>query len=208
MDAGSSDSIEENDEYVGSVLDTSWFSTLSHSNISLRRKEVSRDRKQKWIFKSTQTHRFDRLVKMCGQKLGTDATIQVFGKLGRETGVKEFNALIGLCIAKARETRYEDVWLQEISKVYKLLMLMREQGFKLEEESYGPFLMLLIDMEMVEEFHFFCGAIRDGNLNSLSRFAYYEMLLWIRVNNEVKIQELCDFIATNDEGDETNFKGL
>ncbi|KAE9458187.1 hypothetical protein C3L33_09911, partial [Rhododendron williamsianum] len=162
LDAGSSDSIEENDEYVGSVLDTPWFSTLSHSNISLRRKEVSRDRKQKWIFKSTQTHRFDRLVKMCGQKLGTDATIQVFGKLGRETGVKEFNALIGLCIAKARETRYEDVWLQEISKVYKILMLMRERGFKLEEESYGPFLMLLIDMEMVEEFHFFCGAIRDG----------------------------------------------
>ncbi|XP_058219972.1 pentatricopeptide repeat-containing protein At4g21880, mitochondrial-like isoform X2 [Rhododendron vialii] len=143
---------------------------------------------------------------MCGQKLGTDATIQVFGKLGRETGVKEFNALIGLCIVKARETRSEDVWLQEISKVYKLLMLMRERGFKLEEESYGPFLMLLIDMEMVEEFQFFCGAIRDGNSNSLSRFAYYEMLLWIRVNNEVKIQELCDFIATNDEGDKTNFK--
>lgn len=208
MDAGLSDSIEEDDEYAESVLDMPWFSSLSHSNISLRRKEVSRDRKQKWIFRSTQTHRFDRLVKMCGQKLGTDATIQVFGKLGRETGVKEFNALIGLCIVKARETQNEDIWLQEISKAFKLLMLMREQGFQLEEGSYGPFLMLLIDMEMVEEFQFLCGAIRDGNSNSLSRFAYYEMLLWIRVNNEVKIQELCDFVATNDEGDETNFKGL
>ncbi|KAH7861550.1 hypothetical protein Vadar_027623 [Vaccinium darrowii] len=169
----SSDSIEDNDdEHIESVLGMPWFSSLSHSNISLRRKELSRDRKQKWIFKSTQIHRFDRLVNLCGQKLGTDATIRVFGKLGRETGVKEFNALVALCIEKARETLDEDVWLQEITKAYKLLMLMRERG----------------------------------NSNSLPRVAYYEMLLWIRVNNEVKIKELCDLIVTNDEGDNTNFK--
>lgn len=205
----SSDSIEDNDdEHIESVLGMPWFSSLSHSNISLRRKELSRDRKQKWIFKSTQIHRFDRLVNLCGQKLGTDATIRVFGKLGRETGVKEFNALVALCIEKARETLDEDVWLQEITKAYKLLMLMRERGFQLEEESYGPFLMLLIDMELVEEFQYFCGAFLDGNSNSLPRVAYYEMLLWIRVNNEVKIKELCDLIVTNDEGDNTNFKGL
>ncbi|XP_057473800.1 pentatricopeptide repeat-containing protein At4g04790, mitochondrial-like [Actinidia eriantha] len=186
-------------------LEIRWFSSMIHNNISLRRREVSRDRKQKWIFKSNQTHRFDRLVRKCAQKLGADATIQVFGKLGRETGVKEYNALIGLCIEKARKTQDEEVSLQQIYKAYQLFKLMREQGFQLEEESYGPFLICLIDMEMVEEFQYFCGVIQDENPKSLSRLAYYEMLLWIGVNNEVKIKELCDF-AANDDDDKLNFK--
>ncbi|GFZ12476.1 tetratricopeptide repeat (TPR)-like superfamily protein [Actinidia rufa] len=186
-------------------LEIPWFSSMTRNNISLRRREVSRDRKQKWIFKSNQTHRFDRLVRKCAQKLGADATIQVFGKLGRETGVKEYNALIGLCIEKARKTQDEEVSLQQICKAYQLFKLMREQGFQLEEESYGPFLICLIDMEMVEEFQYFCGVIQDENPNSLSRLAYYEMLLWIGVNNEVKIKELCDF-AANDDDDKLNFK--
>ncbi|KAL7235682.1 hypothetical protein ACSBR1_019052 [Camellia fascicularis] len=67
--------------------------------------------------------------------------------------------------------------------------------------------MFLIDMEMVQEFVYFCEAIYEGNPNSLLRLAYYEMMLWIRVNNEDKITELCDYIATNDDGDKPNFKG-
>ncbi|THG07950.1 hypothetical protein TEA_003794 [Camellia sinensis var. sinensis] len=190
-----------------SLLEIPWFSSMSHNNISLRRKEVSRDRKQKWIFKSGQTHRFDRLVRMCAQKLGADATIKVFGRLGRETGVKEYNALIGLCIEEARKTEDEEVSLQQISKAYKLFKSMKQLGFQLEDETYGPFLMFLIDMEMVQEFVYFCEAIYQENPNSLSRLAYYEMMLWIRVNNEDKITELCDYILTNDDGDKPNFKG-
>ncbi|KAF5942718.1 hypothetical protein HYC85_020360 [Camellia sinensis] len=189
-----------------SLLEIPWFSSMSHNNISLRRKEVSRDRKQKWIFKSGQTHRFDRLVRMCAQKLGADATIKVFGRLGRETGVKEYNALIGLCIEEARKTEDEEVSLQQISKAYKLFKSMKQLGFQLEDETYGPFLMFLIDMEMVQEFVYFCEAIYQENPNSLSRLAYYEMMLWIRVNNEDKITELCDYILTNDDGDKPNFK--
>ncbi|CAL5322057.1 unnamed protein product [Camellia sinensis] len=67
--------------------------------------------------------------------------------------------------------------------------------------------MFLINMEMVQEFVHFCEAIYEWNPNSLLRLAYYEMMLWIRVNNEDKITELYDYIATNDDGDKPNFKG-
>ncbi|KAL0311054.1 UNVERIFIED_CONTAM: Pentatricopeptide repeat-containing protein, mitochondrial [Sesamum angustifolium] len=140
---------------VGTVLDFPWLSTMSNINISLRRKEVSRERKQKWVFKNAQTSRFGRLVKMCARKLGPDATIEVFGKLGKETGMKEYNALI-------------------------------------------KFLMYLIDFGMVEEFFFFHELIKHENPDSLPRLAYYEMLLWIRVNNEEKIQEHCHSIVADD----------
>ncbi|KAL7175247.1 hypothetical protein ACSBR2_028952 [Camellia fascicularis] len=62
-------------------------------------------------------------------------------------------------------------------------------------------------MEMVQEFVYFCEAIYEENPNSLLRLAFYEMMLWIKVNNEDKITELCDCIATNDDGDKPNFKG-
>ncbi|XP_057950373.1 pentatricopeptide repeat-containing protein At4g04790, mitochondrial-like isoform X2 [Malania oleifera] len=196
-----------NDEKsMETILDIPWFSNLPRNNISLRRKEVSRERKQKWIFKNTQSYRFERLVRMCACKVGADATLKVFGKLGRETGVKEYNALIGLCIEKARSTNDEDVSLGQIYNAFQLFKSMREQGFQLEEETYGPFLMFLIDMGMIEEFHFFCGIIKNENPSSLSRLGYYEMLLWTRVNNKEKIQELCDYIAVDDDGDKANIR--
>ncbi|XP_057465800.1 pentatricopeptide repeat-containing protein At4g04790, mitochondrial-like [Actinidia eriantha] len=66
----SSKSETSDDKSLGRILEIPWFSSMTNNNISLRRKEVSRDRKQKWIFKSTQTHRFDKLVRMRAQKLG------------------------------------------------------------------------------------------------------------------------------------------
>ncbi|CBI20513.3 unnamed protein product, partial [Vitis vinifera] len=57
---------------------------------------------------------------------------------------------------------------------------------------------------MIEEFHFFHGVITDENSRSLSRLGYYEMLLWVRVNNEEKIQELCNGIAADDGADKPN----
>ncbi|MEI4850577.1 hypothetical protein Q8G46_28370, partial [Klebsiella pneumoniae] len=73
----------------------------------------------------------------------------------------------------------EEESLQQIYKAYKLFKSMGEQGFPVEETTYGPFLVYLIDMFMVEEFHFFCNVIREKNSNSVSRLSYYEMLLWI-----------------------------
>ncbi|KAK4420731.1 Pentatricopeptide repeat-containing protein, mitochondrial [Sesamum alatum] len=202
--------LDWDDEYqgesVGTVLDLPWLSRMSNINISLRRKEVSRERKQKWVFKNAQTSRFGRLVKMCAKKLGPDATIEVFGKLGRETGLKEYNALIKVFIETARGTTDEDVSLEQIYKAYQILRLVRENGFKIEEETYGQFLMYLIDFGMVEEFFFFHELIKHENPDSLPRLAYYEMLLWIRVNNEEKIQEHCRSIVADDAEEKSELR--
>jgi hypothetical protein len=198
----------DDEKSLKEVLNMPWFSNLSHNITSVNRKEVSRERKQKWIFKSTQGNRFSRLITMCGQKLGTETTVQVFGKLGRETGLKEYNALIGLYIQRARTSNDEDIALEQIHKAFRIFESMREQGFQLEEETYGPFLMYLIDMGMVEEFHFFCEVIRKENTRSLSRLGYYEMLLWLGVNNEEKIRELCNYIAVDDRGDKSHLRGI
>ncbi|KAF5948787.1 hypothetical protein HYC85_014744 [Camellia sinensis] len=165
----SPDSPEVNDDkYLETFLEMPWFSIMSHNYISLHREEVSRDRKQKWVFQNTQNHGFDRQVRMCAQTLGADATIHVFGKLGRETRVKEYNALIGLCIEKARITEDEQVSLQQIYKAYQLFL---EQGFRLEEETFGPFLIFLIDMEKlidkIKELCDYIAAAADGTKPTL-----------------------------------------
>ncbi|XWS51936.1 hypothetical protein CRYUN_Cryun11dG0024700 [Craigia yunnanensis] len=210
--AGALDSSQDSEEMtnnrssLGGVLAIPWLSNLSNNNISLRRKEVSRERKHKWVFKKTQVNRFNRLIKMCGDKLGTKATMEVFDKLGRETGVKEYNALIAVCLEKARTSDDEEIDLEHISEAFRTFKKMREQGFQVEEGTYGPFLLYFIEMGMVEEFFFFCGPIKDGNLSSHSRLGYYEMLLWIGVNNEEKIRELCNYIAADDGEDDFKLK--
>ncbi|XP_047340801.1 pentatricopeptide repeat-containing protein At4g04790, mitochondrial-like [Impatiens glandulifera] len=174
------------------VLEIPWFPSPSISIDSMHRKEISRCRKQKWIYSTTQERSLSKLVTMCATKLGADATIKVFGKLGRETGVKEYNALIRVCIENARETEGEETRLQQIHKAYRLLESMREHGFLLQEETYGPFLMFLIDLEMVQDFEFFRAFIIDNNPESVARLGYYEMLLWIRVDNDDKVRGLFD----------------
>ncbi|KAB2095948.1 hypothetical protein ES319_A01G075700v1 [Gossypium barbadense] len=196
----------DNGSSLGRVLNIPWLSNASNYNISFRRKELSRERKQKWVFKKTQSGRFNRLIKMCGDKLGTKATIEFFDKMGRDTGLKEYNALIAVCLEKARTSNDEDDALEHMSEAFKTFKKMRERGFQVEEGTYGPFLMYFIDMGMVEEFFFFCGPIKEGNPSSVTRLGYYEMLLWIGVNNEEKIQELCNCIVAADEEDDFKLK--
>ncbi|KAK4714848.1 hypothetical protein R3W88_020755 [Solanum pinnatisectum] len=195
-----------NGSCLENVLDVPWLSNVEKCNMSLRRKEIARERKEKWTFKSTQIGRFHQLVKQCACKLGTDTTIKVFGKLGRETGLKEYNALIRLCIEKARESNDEEVSLKQLSKAYQLLKSMKEQGFQVEEESYGSILMYFIDFGMVQEFDFYCELIMDGNADSLARLAYYEMLLWTKVENEDKIEELLYHLSLYDGADKSAFQ--
>ncbi|EEF39536.1 pentatricopeptide repeat-containing protein At4g04790, mitochondrial isoform X2 [Ricinus communis] len=178
-------------------FDIPWFQNLSHGNVNQQRKEVSRTRKQKWIFSSGQKTRFDQLIRMIDQKLGSEAILELFSKLGRETGVKEYNALIKILIEKARASDDKDVALKHIIVAFEFLKLMKEEGFRIDEETYSPFLMYLIDMGMVTEFGSFCEAIEENDSSSLARLGYYEMLLCIRVNNEEKIRELCSYIANN-----------
>lgn len=195
------------DKSVEKLLDIPWFSKISNHSISLRRREISRERKQKWIFKSSQSNRFNRLVRNCAQKLGTDVTLEVFGKLGRETGVKEYNALIDICLEKAKTSKDVEIVLEQIAKVYQLFKLMKEQGFQIEDETYGPVLTYLIEMDMMEEFDFFCEAIKDGHPGSYSRLGYYEMLFYVKINDGEKVQELCKHAATNDGVDKYNLQG-
>lgn len=206
LDWGVAPDLTDNEKPLEYAMVMPWFTNISNNNVSFHRKEVSRQRKQKWVFKSTQFDRFERLVKMCGNKLGTDTTIHVFGRLGRETGLKEFSALIRLCIDRAKKAEDEDALLEQNYNAYQLFTTMRDQGFPIKEETYGPFLMYLIDMGMVKEFFFFGDVIKNDNPDSLSRLAYYEMLLWISVGDEDKIQELCNSITDIDDTDMSIFQ--
>lgn len=191
---------------LGKVFNLPWISMMSNNDILLRRKKVSRERKKKWVYKNTQTSRFFKLVEMCAVKLGTDATLKLFGRLGRETGLKEYNALIGHCIQKARNANDEEVSLEEIYKGYQLFKTMKELGLKIEEATYGQFLMYLIDFGMVQELFFFRDLIKDENPDSLPRLAYYEMQLWIGVKNEAKIRELIRSAVDDNAEDKYSFR--
>ncbi|KAK9209571.1 hypothetical protein WN944_001938 [Citrus x changshan-huyou] len=197
----SSDSIGSNNKNLLDVLQMPWLSTRSNNDNSLlRRREIWRERKQKWVFSNGQTRRFSRIVKICANQLGTEATFEVFGKMGRENGVKEHNSLIGICIEKARACDDEDVAVEQICRAFQIFNSMKEKGFWLEEVTYGPLLTYFIDMGMIEEFHFFCNTINNGDSSSVPRLGYYEMLLWIKVNDEEKIRELCKQTAAEEDG--------
>ena len=197
---------DEDQEYlqVKSVTVMPWLDNLSNHCASEWRKEISHVKKQKWVFKDGQDPGYQRLVKMCATKLGSDQTVALFGKLGRENGLDELNMLIKICIQTARETTDEDVSLREIYKAYQLFLRVRESGFRIEEKTYGQFLMYLIDFEMSDEFFFFHELIREDNPNSLPRLTYYEMLLRVRVDDVYTLQQLCLSIAT--ERDENYYR--
>ncbi|KAL6129222.1 hypothetical protein ACLB2K_072575 [Fragaria x ananassa] len=178
---------------------SSWISDLSHSaNDLLTRKEVSRERRSRFCLSDKQVTGVDKLLDMCASRLGTEVTLLVFSKIKKETGIKECNALIKKCIEGARIATEEVAAEKHMQLAFKIFKSMKEQGFPLEEETYGPFLEYLIDMGMTKDFCFLCGVIKNGNPSSLTRLGYYEMSLWVRVNHEEKIQGLCDDIESFD----------
>ncbi|KAI7747398.1 hypothetical protein M8C21_002319, partial [Ambrosia artemisiifolia] len=193
-----------NDQALGSILGLSWLPTINNSDAQLHRGEVSHERKPSWVFKSKQSNHFRKLVKTCAQTLGPSGILGVLNKLDSEAGVQEFNCIIEVCIDKARNANDEDAALKEFRNAYVVFQTMRERGFKIGEETYGPCFMFIIDMGMVEEFHFFYNNIKKENPKSLSRLAYYEMLLWIKEGDEDKIQKL---IRNTLDIDDSNFNG-
>ncbi|KAL8160189.1 hypothetical protein V2J09_001726 [Rumex salicifolius] len=162
---------------------------------SANNKKVSHEKKKKWIYKNTQNVKYKKLIESCAGKFGPGVTISVFGRLGRDTGIKEYNTLLGICIESAKNSEDEKTFLEQIYKAYGLFKSMKEHGFEIDEQTYGPFLMFLIDMHMVDEFYFFRELIKDESSSSNSRFGYYEMLLAIEINDETKIQHLSNQIA-------------
>ena len=109
--------IDDDEEKRKQTVDIPWILDLSHGKLSEKRKDVARERKQKWIFKYTSDDRFDRLIKMCADKLGVGKTVNVFGQLGRETGVKEYNTLIKMCVKKARATVFSRSRLSSLLEI-------------------------------------------------------------------------------------------
>ncbi|KAI4374757.1 hypothetical protein MLD38_012714 [Melastoma candidum] len=194
---------------VNSTLNIPWLERLPMSldGVPEKRKLVSRLRKEKWTFKDTQGRRFSDIINMCATKVGAEATLEVFSRMGRETGVKEYNALIGFCIDKARSTDDMEVASEEISKAFRLFEAMKEQGFQVAEGTYGPVFSCLIDMCMVKEFHYVAGLIKEYHQNSASRICYYEMLLYLRIDDDEKIQNLCEQALHHAEDGNYDFLG-
>lgn len=160
---------------------------------------MAREKKKHYIFKNVESRRYTRLMQLCANKLGTESTIDFFGKLGRETGVKEFNSLIKLCLNKAKACKDVDSAVEYIYRGFRLFETMRDKGLTIEQDVYGPFLLYLLNVELLEEFEMFATFFKDVNPQSFSRIAYYEMLRYIRVQDEEKIQELCHSVEDYNE---------
>ncbi|CAL4890174.1 unnamed protein product [Urochloa decumbens] len=193
----------EDDEEIATsnrILDFEWFqSPPSRDPLMYWRREVAREKKKHYIFKNVESRRYTKLMQLCANKLGTESTIEFFGKLGRETGVKEFNSLIRLCLNKARACTDIDSAIEYIFRAHRLLETMRDKGLRIEQDIYGPFLLYLVDMGLLEEFEMFTAFFKDANPECFTRIAYYEMLLCIRIQDEEKIQELCHSVEDYNE---------
>ncbi|OEL36115.1 Pentatricopeptide repeat-containing protein [Dichanthelium oligosanthes] len=186
------------------ILDFEWFQAPPSKDPLMHwRREVAREKKKQYVFKNVESRRYTRLMQLCANKLGTESTIEFFGKLGRETGVKEFNSLIRLCLKKARACKDVDSAVEYIYRSYHLFETMKDKGLRIEQDIYGPFLLYLVDVGLLEEFEMFTAFFKDANPQSFSRIAYYEMLLCIRVQDEEKIQELCH--SVEDYNEETHY---
>ncbi|KAL6888546.1 hypothetical protein ACP4OV_009572 [Aristida adscensionis] len=204
-DVKPSDGQMEDSEDAGEVvrnriLDTEWFVVPSPRDPTMPwRRERAREKKKQYIFKNTESRRFTKLMQLCADKLGAESTLEFFGKLGRESGVKEFNALIKVYLGKARACRDIDSAVEHIYRAYRLFEMMRDRGLKIEQDIYGPFLLYLVDVRMLAEFEMFSTLFKDANPQSYSHIAYYEMLFCIRVQDEQKIQELCRSVENYNE---------
>ncbi|AQK68194.1 pentatricopeptide repeat-containing protein At4g04790, mitochondrial [Zea mays] len=202
----SPEALPEGSEDVGEVargnkiLDFEWFQAEpSRDPLMLWRREVAREKKKHYIFKNVESHHYTNLMRICANKLGMESTIEFLGNLGRETGVKEFNSMIKVCLGKAKACRDIDSAVEYIYRAYHLFNTMKDKGFTIEKDIYDPFLLYLMDTGMFEEFEVFSAFFKEANPKSFSRIAYYEMLLCIRVQDEEKIQELCHSVEDYDE---------
>ncbi|RID78373.1 hypothetical protein BRARA_A01211 [Brassica rapa] len=161
---------------------------------STKKQHVARGRLQFETFKKNQSQLMKKLSKGCARKLGQETTFEVLFKMGKEAGEREYNARIQVCVENARRSNDAEYVLDQVGKAIEYLKEMRQGGFSIKEGTYGPFFRYLVDMEMVEEFQIFKEFIREASPESVERLVYYEMLLWIQVNDEEKIHELCNTV--------------
>ncbi|XP_020593997.1 pentatricopeptide repeat-containing protein At4g04790, mitochondrial isoform X2 [Phalaenopsis equestris] len=159
-----------------------------------RKKETSRFRKQKVILKNVKSRHFLKLMEVCGEKLDVESTLGLFGRLGRQISLKEYKTLITLWLGKARSINVKDS-LGYLQKLFHLFKSMRERGFQIPEDCYGPLFVYMIDMRMRDEFKVFTDFIKDYDDGSYTKLGYYEMLFLIKIGDKCRIKELCSSIA-------------
>lgn len=157
-----------------------------------RAKEMSRFRKTLRMPEAKQDYRFSEVMTMIARKVGTVSTLALLDRMGMKLAVQDFNALIGICVEKARHAVDDEEALDQIYKAYQLLRLMKEKGLSLSEGSYGPCLAFLVDMEMEQDFLFFSKWIKYESPEASPRIGYYEMLFLIKVNDHERILDLCN----------------
>ncbi|CAH8381853.1 unnamed protein product [Eruca vesicaria subsp. sativa] len=180
------------------ILKIPSFNTKIPIDISLRSKELSRERKERRVYKKNAlSRRFAKIFRDSAHKLGTEATFGAFDRVAKEMSVTEYNAMIGVYFDLAEKSHDLEYALDHIEKVFEVLKTMRDRGFQIEESVYGPVLEYLIDMDMVDEFHSFRDVISETGDGLVERLGYYEMLLWIQLGDGKKIEELCGDIDGN-----------
>lgn len=167
-------------------------------DISLRSKELSRERKERRVYKKNAlSRRFAKIFRDSAHKLGTDATFGAFDRVAKEMSVTEYNAMVGVYFELAEKSHDLEYALDHIGKAFEILKTMRDRGFQIEESVYGPVLEYLIDMDMVDEFRSFRDVISETSPGLVERLGYYEMLLWIQLGDGEKVEELCGAIDGN-----------
>ncbi|KAF8112124.1 hypothetical protein N665_0066s0002 [Sinapis alba] len=185
-------------ETTPNILNIPSFNAKVPIDISLRSKELSRERKERRVYKKNGfSRRFAKIFRDSAHKLGTDATFGAFYRVAKEMSVTEYNAMIGVYFELAEKSHDLEYALDHIEKAFEVLKTMRDRGFWVEESVYGPVLEYLIDMDMVDEFYGFKDVISETRDGLVERLGYYEMLLWIQLGDGEKVEELCDAIDGN-----------
>ncbi|RHN44094.1 putative pentatricopeptide [Medicago truncatula] len=171
-----------------------------HDDASMRQEELTIERKRSWISREdTIDHDEQKRFQFLLENLGLTTLVRMIHLHGPSIGFTGFNRLVKLLIEKARSTGDKCILLEQLNLIRHLLQSMPVVfRFQLEEETYGPLLKYIIDMGAVDEFKMFSKLIKDHNHNSISRLGYYDMLMWIRVNDEEMIRDACEYITIED----------
>ncbi|CAH2071642.1 unnamed protein product [Thlaspi arvense] len=183
------------------VLKIPSFTTKIPICISERSKEMSRERKERRVYKKDALSRhFKKRFRDYAQTLGTETTFGSFDRVSREMSVTEYNAMVGVYLERAERSNDLEYALGNIEKAFEVLKSMRDRGFAIEESVYGPLLDYFIDMDMVDEFHSVKDVVTEASPCMVERLGYYEMLLWIQLGDGEKIDELCGTFDVDGDG--------
>ncbi|CAL9226349.1 unnamed protein product, partial [Arabidopsis halleri] len=192
--------LRERNEDEGSSNNASEKSDFFHIEflLSSRLKQEPRYRKQTDHYKEKHSKIMKKMEEGFARKVGIENLFSVCAKMGKEVGVNEYNGMIKVCIHSARISDDVEAALDHIRKAIEYLKEINKCGSIIGKGTFVPLLKFLVDMGMVEEFQISKDVIIEANLDALGQVGYYEMLLWIQVDDEIRIHELCRTIEDSE----------